>query len=227
MLLEGESLEDIGGGLKIIQSRNYYRFSEDSVLLADFVDLNPGDSLLDIGTGSGILPLLLIQRERSLNIIGIEIQQELASMAQRSIKYNNLEKSIRIVHGDLREAGKLLPRTRWDKVITNPPYFQVNEGRISPRKNIAIARHEINCTLADIIRTAGLLLKAKGSFYVVYRYHRLSELLTLCQENCLYPYQLQPISAHKNKPPHLVLLKCLHQEEVNLVELPTSYLNRA
>ncbi|MBS3969896.1 MAG: methyltransferase [Clostridia bacterium] len=227
MLFEGEALEDIGGGLKIIQSRNNYRFSEDSILLADFVDLNPGESLLDLGTGSGILPLLLIRRERSLNITGIEIQQELASMAQRSIKYNNLEKKITIVQGDLREAGKLFPGARWDKVIANPPYFRVNEGRISHKNNIAIARHEIECTLTDIVKAAGLLLKPMGSFYIVYGHHRLSELLSLCKENCLCPYQLQPVSAHKDKPPYLVLVKCLHQEEVKLVELPTYCLNEA
>lgn len=185
MFFEDEVLEDIGGGLKIIHNKNSYRFSEDSVLLANFVDLNPGERLLDLGTGSGILPLLLIQRESNLNITGIEIQKELANMAQRSIKYNNLEKKITIVQGDLKEAGELFPETKWDKIIANPPYFRVNEGRISFRNNIAIARHEIKCTLADIVKTASLLLKSKGSFYIVHRYQRLDELISLCRENSL------------------------------------------
>ena len=212
MLLEDEALEGIGGGLKIIQNRNSYRFSEDSILLADFVDLNPGESILDLGTGSGILPLLLIQRERNLKITGIEIQHEMASMAQRSIKYNDLEKEITIVQGDLREVSKMFPKTKWDKVITNPPYFRVNEGRISPKNNISIARHEIKCTLKEVIKAASLLLKPKGSFYIVHRYKRLNELIFLCKESYLFPYEIQPVSAHKDKPPHLVLVKCLQQE---------------
>ena len=209
MLFEDEILEDIGAGLKIIQSKNSYRFSEDSILLADFVDLNSGESLLDLGTGSGILPLLLIQRERNLKITGIEIQQGLASMAQRSIKYNNLEKEITIVQGDLKEVSTLFPEAKWDKVITNPPYFCTNESRVSPRDNIAIARHEIKCTLADIIKAASLLLKPEGSFYIVHRYQRLDELISLCKENGLISYEQQLISTDENKPPYLVLMKFL------------------
>jgi len=210
MLFEDEALEDIGGGLKIIQSRNNYRFSEDSILLANFVDLNPGESLLDLGTGSGILPLLLIQRERNLNITGLEIQQDLVSMAQRSIKYNGLEKRITIVQGDLKEADSLFSETKWDKIVTNPPYFCVDEGRISPRDNVAIARHEIKCTLADIVKTASLLLKPKGSFYIVHKHQRLDELIFLCKERGFIPHKIQPIFA-KDKPPHLVLVKCLRR----------------
>lgn len=223
IFLEGEALEDIGGGLKIIQNKNNYRFSEDSILLADFVDLEPGERLLDLGTGSGIIPLLLIQKERNLNITGIEIQKDLAYMAQRSIYFNNLENKITIVQGDLKEADKFFPDSKWDKVIANPPYFRVNEGRVSPKRNIAIARHEIECTLADVVKAAEALLKPMGSFYIVYRHKRLCELLSLCRKNRLFPCRLQPISANKNKPPHLILLKCLYQKEVELEELPTCY----
>jgi len=210
MLYEDESFEDIGGGLKIIQSKNNYRFSEDSTLLAEFVDLNPGESLLDLGAGSGILPLLLIQKERNLNITGIEIQQDLADMARRSIRYNDLEEKIKIVQGDLKEANKLFTWTRWDKVISNPPYFSVSESRISTRNNIAIAKQEIKCTLADVIKAASLLLKPMGSFYIVHRYQRLEELISLCEKEGLICHKQKFISANKNKSPNIVVVKFLH-----------------
>ena len=211
-LFEDEVLEDIGGGLKIIQSRNAYRFSEDSVLFADFVEVSPDESLLDLGTGSGILPLLIIQKEESLNITGIEIHQKLADMARRSIKYNNLEEKITIVHGDLREADKLFPADKWDKLITNPPYFRADEGRISPNNSVAIAKHEIECTLADILKATCLLLKPGGSFYIVYTYQRLDELVSLCRENRLIPCEVYPIRVHENELPRLILVKCLYMK---------------
>lgn len=211
-LFEDEVLEDIGGGLKIIQSRNAYRFSEDSVLFADFVEVSPDESLLDLGTGSGILPLLIIQKEESLNITGIEIHQKLADMARRSIKYNNLEEKITIVHGDLREADKLFPADKWDKLITNPPYFRADEGRISPNNSVAIAKHEVECTLADILKATCLLLKPGGSFYIVYTYQRLDELVSLCRETGLIPCELYPVLAHENEPPRLILVKCLYMK---------------
>ncbi|KUO52858.1 MAG: hypothetical protein APF76_14625 [Desulfitibacter sp. BRH_c19] len=208
ILLEGERLEDIGSGLKIIQNKEYYRFSEDSVLLVHFIGFHPGDSILDLGTGSGIIPLLLIQRENNLKITGIEIQKELAYMAQRSIEYNNFEKSISIIQGDLRDSARLFGNKKWDRVVTNPPYFRVNEGRVSPKENIAIARHEIKCTLEEIIETASSLLKAQGSFYIVHRYDRLLEILLLCRKNGLFPTREQPISAQVKKSPHLILVEC-------------------
>lgn len=226
ILLQGEKLEAIGSELKIIQNKELYRFSEDSVLLAEFMDLYPGDNILDIGTGSGIIPLLLIQRQSNLQITGIEIQRDLAYMAQRSVKHNNMEKNITIIQEDLRNASKLFGGKKWDRITTNPPYFRINEGRASPKENIAIARHEVKCTLEEIIETAGLLLRAKGSFYIAHRYDRLLEILSLCRKTRLYPVRVQPISAGVKKDPYLILVECINKVESQYEVLPIKYLNK-
>ncbi len=224
MILENdERLEELGPNLKIIQREGLYRFSVDSILLADFVNVSNGESVIDLGTGSGVIPLLLTEKAQNLKIVGVEIQKELAEMAQKSINYNNKQREITIFNGDLKDAPIFLGKNKWDIVVTNPPYFAIGEGRISNNPNIAVARHEIKCTLEQIIISASQLMKDQGSFYMVHRYVRLKEIINISDNQGLFPEKLQPIASSRIKEPYLILVK-FRKIPTELVQLPVKYL---
>lgn len=226
ILLDDENLEDIGLGFKIVQSKKHYRFSVDSVLLANFVEVNSGECVVDLGTGSGIIPLLLSQKDEQVKIVGIEFQQSLAQMAKKSVRYNNQDSRITIIEGDLKESPFLLKGVKWDKVVSNPPYFRKEDTRISPKKEIAIARHEIKCNLEDVVKAASLLLKPGGGFYLVHRYERLTEILTFSKKYELYPARLQTVSVNGDTQPHLILAKFLYKVEKECRWLSRKYLKK-
>jgi tRNA1Val (adenine37-N6)-methyltransferase len=207
LLENGEKLEELGPKLKIIQKKGLYRFSEDSVLLADFVELSDKQKIVDLGTGSAVIPLLLSERAKELLIIGVEIQKELAELAKKSVIYNNRQETIKIIHADLNDAPYLLGKGKWDIIVSNPPYFPIGRGRINPINSIAIARHEIKCTLEQVINSASKLMSMTGFFYMVHRYERLDETIQLLKKYNLYPVKLQTVATTKNQNPYLFLIK--------------------
>ncbi|WP_035172185.1 tRNA1(Val) (adenine(37)-N6)-methyltransferase [Caldanaerobius polysaccharolyticus] len=218
---QNEVVDDIGYGLKIIQKRKGVKFGIDAVLLSHFVTVKKHDSIADLGTGCGIIPLLLYGIHRGyITVTGIEIQPSYADMAQRSVKLNRLEDHIRIIKGDLKEASRILGSQNFDVVITNPPYRKASDGKISPDDERAIARHEILCTLDDIIKAANTLLKYRGKFAMVHLPERLPEIMCAVKKYSLEPKRMRLVYPYSQSPPSLMLLECIKGGNPQLNILP-------
>ncbi|KAB3531814.1 tRNA1(Val) (adenine(37)-N6)-methyltransferase [Alkaliphilus serpentinus] len=193
--------------LRIIQNPKGFCFGIDAVLLANFVEVKKNSKVVDLGTGTGIIPLLLAGKSRSSHITGLEIQEEVADMAKRSVELNQLQQRIHILNIDLKDAEKNIPINAYDVVTSNPPYMH-SEGLINPEDRKAISRHEIKCNLEDIIRIASRLLKHHGRFFMVHRPQRLVDIMVLCRKYKLEPKRLQFIHPTSGKKPNLLLIDC-------------------
>lgn len=203
----GERLDDLMlRGYRIIQHPKRFCFSMDPVLLSDFARVEAGDIVADLGSGNGILPLLLAGKTEAARITGIEIQAELAWMAKRSVKLNGLEDRVRIIAGDFRDLEALAPG-EWDVVVTNPPYLRRGSGKVNPYSGKAIAHHEIACTLHDVVAAASRLLRNKGRFAIVYRPARLNELLAEMDAAGIAPKRGRMVYPHSTSPANLVLVE--------------------
>jgi tRNA1(Val) A37 N6-methylase TrmN6 len=202
-----ERLDDlIHDNLKIIQHKNHFSFGIDAVLLADFVDVKPGDKIIDLGTGTGVIPLLLTAKSDPGQVLGIELQAELVDMAKRSVLYNNLEEFIQIKRADITELKNQLRAESFEVVASNPPYMPLGQGKVNPERQLAIARHEIKITLKEVVGASAYLLKYGGKASYVYRPERLDELLLLMRENNLQPKKLRFIYPKKDEECNLVLV---------------------
>ena len=178
-LRPGERLDDLQlGGLELIQHPSKFCFGVDAVFLSHLATVKPGETVLDMGTGNGIIPVLLAGKTKGKHFTGLEIQEERADMACRSVRHNRLEEQIDIVTGDIKEASQIFGKGSMDVITTNPPYMIGGHGMANPESAKAIARHEVLCTLEDIIRESARILKAGGRFYMVHRPFRLEEIMT-------------------------------------------------
>lgn len=203
----GEQIDDLlCDGLKIIQKQGSYKFAIDSVLLANFVKADKNDRVIDIGTGSGVIALLLSAKTDAKEIVGIEIVREAFDRAVRNVKMNRLEERIKIVHGDLKEAVKIFGRESFSVVVTNPPYMTLKEGKISPNPSIAVARHEVAATLEDVAKVSWQLLSFGGCFYMVYRTVRLVDVIYKMRSLGLEPKILRFIHPKAQEGPNLFLM---------------------
>jgi len=204
-----ETLDDLTiGGLKIIQAKNGYRFSLDPVLLNGFISGVRNCSVLDLGTGNGIIPLLLSARNEALSITGVEVQQEMAERAGRTIQLNGLKALVSIVQGDIRDLPcDGLEAAAFDVVTANPPYREPGTGRVAADNERSMARHELAGGLDAFTRAAGSMLKSGGSFYVVYLAERLAELLTGMATFDLEPKRLRFVHPREGQPARLVLVQ--------------------
>jgi tRNA1Val (adenine37-N6)-methyltransferase len=202
-----ERIDDlICKGLKIIQDEESYCFSIDAVLLANFIKAGKKDKIIDLGTGSGVIPLLLSAKTEAAEIVGIEIQKAAAERASRSVFMNGQENKIKIIHGNLKNAPEIFGKESFSVVVTNPPYMKMDEGKISPYKEIAISRHEVLVTLSEVIETAIKLLCFKGKFYMVYRTLRLTDAIYQLKEHNLEPKLLRFIHPRSNEGSNLFLI---------------------
>ena len=171
LLKQGERLDDLQlGGLGLIQDPDKFCFGVDAVLLSDFAKVRQGETVLDMGTGNGIIPVLLAGKTEGKHFTGLEIQADTAEMAQRSVRYNHLEDRVEIVTGDIKEAATIFKPAFFDVITTNPPYMLAEHGLRNPDDRKAIARHEVLCTLDDILRESMRLLQDKGRFYMIHPY---------------------------------------------------------
>ena len=171
--MERERIDDLGiNGYQIIQKEQGFCFGMDAVLLSDFAQVKNGGRVLDLGTGTGILPILMEAKTKAVHLTGLEIQPEMAEMAARSVKLNHLEDKIEIVEGDIKEASAIFSHDSFDTITSNPPYMIGQHGLKNPSETKAIARHEILCTFADITAAAKKLLKNKGKLFLVHRTFR-------------------------------------------------------
>ena len=208
-LKENERIDDLElKGLKIIQNKEGFCFGIDSVLLSDFVKNIKNNSLvLDLGTGTGIIPILLCGKTNLKKVIGVEVQEKIAEMAKRSIKLNNLEARFQVINENILNLNKIYKKQTFDVVVTNPPYKKKNSGIINENHEKLISRHEIEADLADFIKVSKDLLKDKGEFYMVHRPERLVDILSIMRKEKLEPKVLRMVYSNKNKEPKLVLIK--------------------
>lgn len=194
-------------GYRIIQNPDRFCFGMDAVLLSGFSQVKPGGTVLDLGTGTGIIPILLEAKTPAAHLTGLEIQEESADMARRSVELNGLSSKIDIVTGDIKEADRLFPPASFDVVTCNPPYMVDSHGLKNPEEPKAIARHELLCTLEDVISKAAVLLKPGGHFFLVHRPFRLAEIIGTMAEYKLEPKRMQLVYPFVDKEPNMVLIE--------------------
>ena len=197
-------------GLKIIQDPNSFCFGIDSIMLANFVKKAKKDcKIVDLGTGSGVLGLLLCKKIEPSKVIGVEIQNEVADMAQRSIEMNNLQSKFEIINEDIKNIidKKIIEKNSIDIVVTNPPYKEIENGAKNTNMKKLISRHETTAKLSDFIEIAAKLLKDKGSFYIVNKTERISDIIFEMKKNKIEPKEIKLIQPHINSEPNLVLIK--------------------
>lgn len=208
-LKENERIDNLElKGLKIIQNKEGFCFGIDSVLLSDFAkDMKKEAKVLDLGTGTGIIPILLCGKTNLKKVIGVEIQEEVAEMAKRSILLNHLEERFEIVNKNILDLNELYEKQTFDVIVTNPPYKKKNTGIINENEKKIISRHELTANLEDFIKIARDLLKDKGEFYMVHRPERLVDILSLMRTYKIEPKILRLVYSSKNKEPKLILIK--------------------
>ncbi|MBQ2257812.1 MAG: tRNA1(Val) (adenine(37)-N6)-methyltransferase [Lachnospiraceae bacterium] len=207
-LKENERIDDLQrNGYRIIQNPEKFCFGMDAVLLSGFTRVKPGANVLDLGTGTGIIPILLEAKTDAAHLSALEIQEESADMARRSVMLNHLENKIDIVTGDIKEADQIFQAASFDVITCNPPYMIGQHGLTNPDAPKAIARHEILCTLEDVVRNAAKLLKPGGSFYMVHRPFRLAEIITVMTKYKLEPKRMQLVHPYVDKEPNMVLIE--------------------
>lgn len=207
---EDERIDDLQrNGYRIIQKKKGFCFGMDAVLLSGFAQVKEGEVAVDLGTGTGIIPILLEAKTKGKHFTGLEIQEEVAEMAGRSVRLNQLENRVDIVRGDIKEASCLFGKASFDVVTSNPPYMNDNHGLKNPELPKAIARHEVFCTLDDVCREASLLLKSGGRFYMVHRPHRLAEIITALKNYKLEPKRMKLVHPFVDKEANMVLIEAV------------------
>lgn len=208
LLNKDETLDDLQlKGIKIIQKENAFRFGIDAVLLANFPKIKKNMRVIDLCTGTGIVPFIVAGKTEAATITGIEIQEEFVEMANRSVKLNNLEDRMNFIHGDLKDIKLLKSMEKANVVTVNPPYKLCNNGIVNPNDKLAIARHEVCCTLEDVIIAARVLLKDNGRFYMIHRPERLADILCLMRKHKIEPKVIKMIHPNSKKAPNIVLIE--------------------
>lgn len=208
-LKENEVIDDLEyKNLKIIQNKKGFCFGIDSVLLSDFAKgIRDNSKVLDLGTGTGIISILLCEKTKLKEITGIEIQEEVYEMAKRSIKLNHLEDKFKIINENILNLNNIFEKNSIDAIVTNPPYKKKDTGIINESEKKLISRHEITANLEDFIRISKDLLKDKGEFYMVHRAERLVDILNLMRKYKIEPKILRMVCSNKDKEPKLILIK--------------------
>ena len=208
-LQENERIDDLEfKGLKIIQNEKGFCFGMDSILLSDFAKkIKSKSKVVDLGTGTGIIPILLTGKTDAEKIYGIEIQKEVAQMAKRSVELNKLEEKIEIINENILNLKNILKKGSIDVIVTNPPYKKANTGIVNEENKKLISRHEITATLDDFIEMSSYLLKDFGEFYMVHRPERLVDILNIMRAKKIEPKKIRMVNPNINKKSNLVLIK--------------------
>jgi tRNA1Val (adenine37-N6)-methyltransferase len=219
---EDERIDDLQrNGYHIIQKKNGFCFGMDAVLLSGFTTVKKGERAIDLGTGTGIIPILLTAKTEGEHFTGLEIQPEVADMAARSVRLNGLDDRLDIVQGDIKEASRLFGKASFDVVTSNPPYMTDTHGLKNPDIPKAIARHEVLCTLEDVVREASLLLRTGGRFYMVHRPRRLAEIISVLRQYKLEPKRMKMVHPFIDKEANMVLIEAVRGGGVMMnVEAP-------
>ena len=210
-LNKDERIDDLEyKNLKIIQNNNYFCFGMDSILLSDFAkNIKPNSTIVDLGTGTGIISILLSGKTKARKIYGIEIQKEMSDMAYKSIKLNNLEERVEIINEDIKNILKIFGKNSMDAVVTNPPYKEINRGIVNETENKIISRHEVRANLEDFIRISSEILKNYGEFYMVNRPERLADIIENLRKYGIEPKIIRFVYPKVDKEPKLILIKAV------------------
>ncbi|MCF0131559.1 MAG: tRNA1(Val) (adenine(37)-N6)-methyltransferase [Pseudobutyrivibrio sp.] len=205
---DGERIDELNrNGYTILQHPDKFCFGMDAVLLSDFARAKKDDVCLDLGTGTGVIPILMEAKTKAKHFYALEIQEDSVDMAMRSVAMNDLSEKIDIMAGDIKEASKIFGPNTMDVVTSNPPYMLDNHGLKNPNDSKAIARHEVLCSLDDVIREASRCLKQGGHFYMVHRPFRLVEIISKMQQYKLEPKRMRLVYPFVNKEPNMVLIE--------------------
>lgn len=218
----GERIDELQrNGHRIIQDPTRFCFGMDAVLLSSFAKAKRGERVLDLGCGNGVIPILMSAKTAAEQFVGLEIQEKSADLARRSVSLNGLDDKIEIVTGDIREAVDIFGAASFHVITMNPPYMTKDHGLVNPEDAKAIARHEITCTLEEMIAKASGLLKFKGRFYMVHRPFRLAEIMSLMVKYQLEPKRMRLVYPFAEKEPNMVLIEGLRGGKSRLtVEKP-------
>lgn len=209
-LLEKERIDELHrNNYKIIQNPDGFCFGMDAVLLSGFAMVRKGERVLDLGTGTGIIPILLEAKTEGKHFTGLEVQKRSVDMARRSVLLNDLQDKVDIVEGNLKEASAIFGKSVFDVVTANPPYMNEKHGLLNPDLPKAIARHEILCTLEDVVRETAAVLKPGGRFYMVHRPRRLIEMINLLFAYKLEPKRMKPVYPSLGKEANMVLIEAI------------------
>ena len=208
-LKQDERIDDLEfNGLKIIQNKNGFCFGIDSVLLSDFAkNMRKNSKVIDLGTGTGIINILLSGKTTAKELVGVEVQEDVADMAKRSVKLNGVEGKIEILNKNILDLKNIYNKGYFDVVVTNPPYKKINTGLINEENKKMISRHEITANLRDFIHISSYLLKDHGEFFMVHRPERLVDILWTMREEKIEPKKIKFVYPNENKKTNLVLIK--------------------
>ena len=210
LIHEGERLDELQrNGYGIIQNPARFCFGMDAVLLSGFAKAKAGEKVLDLGTGTGIIPILMEAKTDAADFTALEIQEESADMARRSVAYNHLEDKIKVITGDIRDASNIFGASSFHVVTTNPPYMTAQHGLTNLYEAKTIARHEVLCNLEDIIRESARLLMPGGRFYMVHRPFRLAEIISLMVQYRMEPKRMRLVYPYVDREPNMVLIEGL------------------
>lgn len=202
-----ENIDDLQlNGLMLIQKKDGFKFGVDAVLLSDFANVKKKHKVIDLCTGTGIIPFLLYGKYNPNNIKGIEIQEDMVEMANRSVELNEIN-NIEFIHSDLKDIKFLKTLEKADVVTVNPPYKLSNAGIVNPSDKLSIARHEILCNLENVIEASRVLLKDNGRLFMVHRPERLADIITLMRKYKIEPKRIRMVHPNKNKAPNIVLVE--------------------
>ena len=221
MINDNERVDDLQrNGYKLIQNKECFCFGMDAVLLSTFAKAQENDKVLDMGTGNGVIPILMQAKNSKAFYTGLEIQEVSAALAKRNVQLNKLDEQINIVQGDIKEASKIFGGASFNLITTNPPYMNENHGIVNPDSSKAIARHELLCSLDDIICQASKCLKMKGHFFMVHRPKRLVEIFQVMCKYKLEPKRIKLIHPYDDKEANMVLIEAVKGAKSQLTVEP-------
>jgi tRNA1(Val) A37 N6-methylase TrmN6 len=223
MIRDDECLDDLQNGFFLIQKKSGFKFGVDAILLADFAKDAPSKMTLDLCTGTGIVPILLSAKTKTPKICGLEIQSEIAEMAARSVKHNKLTERVFIECGDLKNASEIYGKNVFDKITCNPPYMKGGAGFTNDIDTKTISRHEVMCSLDDVIRTSSQLLVPKGRFFMVHRPTRLADIMCTMRKYRIEPKKLRFVHPAPTKAANMVLVEGMSMGGEELKMLPPLY----